>query len=183
MNHNIVVFAGNDCAPEKREFYFGLAKDLGRELASAGFTVVNGAGNGLMNAVSEGAYEAGGSVIGIGLSEESQTPPSPYIKDLTVIERLVPRQEKLISMGSAFVALPGGVGTMFEIFHILALKRTGELPPDLPLILLDGYYKSFEPIFKNMVADGFIDKNVFDMMVFIETPAEAVKYLKQGSRG
>ena len=93
MNKTIVVFAGNDCAPEKEHFYFSLAYDLGKNLAQAGFTLANGAGNGLMDQTLKGAFEAGGDTIGIGLDIENRK-HSPFAKKLKTFKDLKERQKQ-----------------------------------------------------------------------------------------
>src|SRR4051812_42450332 len=134
MGKNVVIFAGNDCIEKLRAYYYAVAYSTGKLLAESGLTVVTGAGGGLMNEALRGAHEAGGKTIGIGLNigERKQ---SDFAKDITLFDKLHPRQDKMIALGDAYVALPGGVGTLFEVLNIIALKRIAEMPAGKPLVL------------------------------------------------
>ena len=126
MNKNIVVFAGNGCRKDREEFYYSLSYETGKILAQSGFTVVTGGGPGLMNQALKGAYENSGKTIGVRLYQEGKV-QSPFVTKTFFYHDLKPRQAKLISLAGAFLALPGGVGTFYEIFEVLSLKRKGEI--------------------------------------------------------
>ncbi|MCR4328638.1 MAG: LOG family protein [Patescibacteria group bacterium] len=177
MNKKIVVFAGNICLKERESFYFDLAYRTGKALAQNGFVTITGAGPGLMDQALKGAQEAGGDTIGIGLDFEGRK-NSIYVNTLTLFDKLGPRQDKLIELGDAYMALPGGVGTLYEIFNILALKRINEMNADKPLILLGEYYDAFKEIFTKMVGDGFAGPSVHTLYAVAPSPEEAVAMLK-----
>lgn len=178
MDKKVAIFAGNHCIPEKQDYYFGIAHKLGGLLAAAGFAVVTGAGDGLMEAAARGAHEAGGQTIGIGLNLEGRS-QSPYVKEYQLFDALALRQNKIIEIADAFIALPGGIGTAYEIFNILALKRTKELPEQKPLVLLGEYYKPISDLLEHMVALGFADAGVQKLYVLTDSIEQAVNYIKQ----
>ncbi len=178
MIKNIAIFAGNGCKKEKEPEYFPLAHTMGELLAKNNFVTVTGAGAGLMEEALRGAFQAGGETIGVGLNFEGRK-RSQYLTSSTEFDTLAPRQDKLIQTGDAYIALPGGVGTFYEIFNILALKRLKEIPPEKPLILVGTYYEDFEHMLKKMAKEGFVEEKVFSLYDMAATPEEALVLLKQ----
>jgi len=175
---NIVVFAGNDCAKDKEKYYYSLAYKTGKLLAQNGFTVVSGGGPGLMNELMRGAYEAGGKTIAICL-EILGRKHTEFATEKTVYKDLNVRQTKLISYGDAFISLPGGVGTLYEISAILALKRKEEIESRKPFFLIDSYFQKFEPFLENMITEGFINESLRNYYKLVNTPEVAIDLLKK----
>ena len=173
----IAVFCGANYPQGKENFYSELAYETGKLLAENGFTVITGGGPALMNDCLRGAYEAGGETIGIAL-EISGRKQSTYAKERLTFKRLVPRQEKLIEMSDAFIALPGGIGTIHEIFDVLALKRAHEIPKDKFLILVGSYFKPISVLLHEVIREGFIDRSFLECLTFVANPKEAVRILK-----
>ncbi len=178
MNKKIVVFAGNECKKEKEKYYFPLAYQTGKLLAGAGFVIVSGGGPGLMDQVSRGAFEAKGETIGICIDLPGRI-QSKFLTSQMIFDKLIPRQEKLISLGDGFLALPGGIGTLFEIAEILALKRKKDIPPDCPMILIDGYYNKLEPFFEKMQQEGFTNYDFPSLYALVNSPEGAIEALNK----
>lgn len=177
MSKKVSIFAGTHCVKEKESYYFDLAYRTGKLLAERGFTVATGAGPGLMDQALKGAREAGGETIGVGLRIAGR-PQSKHITHSTVFDKLSPRQDRLIELGDVYIALPGGVGTLYEILNILALKRIKEVGADKPLILVDGYYGMLENIFQTMITEGFVDSAVHTLYQVVGTPEEAIEMIQ-----
>ncbi|MBI3619546.1 LOG family protein [Candidatus Roizmanbacteria bacterium] len=176
MKKKIAIFAGRDCREEKREYYFNRAYDLGARLAKANFTVITGAGPGLMHEALRGAQENDGDTIGIALDKDGKN-HSSNAKKLYKFFLLGPRQNKLISLSDAYVALPGGIGTLYEIGQVLALKGVGELAEDKPMIIIDDYYSGLRKLYDYMMSEGFISKRLYDMVSFVKAPQDCVDIL------
>jgi uncharacterized protein (TIGR00730 family) len=175
MNKRVAIFSGSEClVKEKNQYYFDLAYKTGKLLAEAGFTVITGAGPGLMDEALRGAKEAGGHTIGIVLNLPNRY-QSIHVEESTVFDKLGPRQDKMIEMADAYFALPGGIGTVYEIFNILALKRINEMPVEKPLILIDGYYQSAKDLIENIIQSGFVSDSIHSFYDITATPDEAVK--------
>ncbi len=174
----ISVFAGNDCIKEKQKYYFDLAYATGRLLAENKFITVTGAGAGLMEATAKGACEAGGETLGIGLDYGGRM-PCEYLKTTELFKNLGPRQEKLIQLSDAFIALPGGVGTFFEIYNILALKRLDEIAKNVPMILIGEYFNMLKETLAKMMGEGFLEGSGDSLYTIVDTPEEAVQILSQ----
>jgi len=178
MNKIISVFAGNDCNGSNATFYKSMAYDLGKKITEAGFTLATGAGDGLMEEASRGAYEAGGKVIGVGLNFENRK-LSKHVTEYEVFEKLSPRQDKLIAIGDAYIALPGGTGTFYEILNIIALKRLGEIKTNKPLVLVGEYFKPFIAMLTAMASEGFTTESVHSLYATTSSPDEAMEIVKQ----
>lgn len=176
MNKKIVIFAGNDCIKERESYYFDLAYRTGKLLAEKGFIVVSGGGPGLMNEVSRGAFQAGGHTIGICLEIAGRT-QSNFLKEKQVFYELRKRQEKLMSLADGFLALPGGIGTLYEITEVLALKRKHEISEEKPLVIVDGYYEEFQIMMDKMKKEGFTPDYLYTMYDRVETVDQGVEKL------
>jgi uncharacterized protein (TIGR00730 family) len=171
---NVVIFAASECAKEREEYYLSLAYETGKVLAQRGCCVITGGGPGLMHAANKGAFEAGGTSVGICLEEESRK-PSQYLTTHEKYDKLTTRQERLISFGDAFIALPGGIGTFSEIYEVLARKRKKEFKEHTPIILLGKkYYESMEAMHRIMKTEGFVRDVIDTLYTLVDTPSEAV---------
>lgn len=178
MHKKVVVFAGNECSKEKEKYYYPLAYETGKQLAESGFVTVTGGGPGLMNQVCKGAFEATGEVVGICLNLSGRK-QSEYLTRKESFDHLRPRQERLISLGDAFIAIPGGVGTCFEIFEILSLKRKKDIELTKPLILVDAYFRELNDLLQKMEKEEFVQLDVNTFYELVDTPTQAVSILKR----
>jgi uncharacterized protein (TIGR00730 family) len=175
---HVALFAGNNCYnSDKKEAYLNLAREMGKCLAEAQLTLITGAGDGLMEAAAQGASEAGGEVWGIGLNLENRK-QSPHLKTYETHDKLGPRQEKLIAQGEAYIALPGGIGTFHEIFHILALKRLKEIP-NRPLIMIGDYFLPLKTLLEEIITQGFVEPGLNSLYTFVSSPKEAVAAIQK----
>jgi uncharacterized protein (TIGR00730 family) len=114
---------------------YELGRDVGRALAEAGFTVVTGGGPGLMEAANRGALEAGGTSIGLGITLSDLEPPNRYTSASITFRYFFVRKVMLAKYAKAFVLLPGGLGTLDEMFETLNLIQTKKIAP-FPVILV-----------------------------------------------
>jgi len=119
---------------------FAMALEMGSLLAQAGFTIANGGYGGTMLAAAKGAAEAGGQVIGVTCSAFKSAKANEYVTREIVTDSLDKRLDKLIDLGHAYIALPGGTGTLLELAKVWELKNKGFLKADKPIILLGGFW-------------------------------------------
>src|SRR3972149_5707301 len=113
--------------------YYGLAREAGYHLAKAGFTVITGGGPGIMEAANRGAKEAGGRTIGCNTQLPNEQEPNPYLDLMVEFRYFFVRKMMLVKYSYAFVAFPGGYGTMDEIFEAATLIQTGKMK-DFPVV-------------------------------------------------
>jgi hypothetical protein len=140
MDKKTVSIFGTGRAKES-DAPFSLAYETGKLLARAGFAVANGGYGGTMLAAAKGAAEAGGEVIGVTCSAFKNSRANDYISREVVTASLDERLDKLIQLGSAYVVLPGGTGTLLELAKVWELKNKGFLKPERPIILLGEFWK------------------------------------------
>lgn len=151
---NITVYCGSNFGDNSH--FEEAAHDLGAWIARAGHTLVYGGSSvGLMGAVSRAAVEGGAPVIGVepeffieaGVAQHDLT-------ELIVVETMGERKSKMIELGDAFVAFPGGTGTLEEIAEVMSMVSLRQL--DAPCILynLNGYYDSLKALLNEMICKG-----------------------------
>ena len=136
---NTVTIFGTSRAVEGDSVY-SLALETGRLLAQAGFAIANGGYGGTMMAAAKGASEAGGEIIGITCSAFKAGANKYVIREI-VTNSLDERLDTLIELGQAYIALPGGTGTLLELAKVWELRNKGFLKPDKTIILVGEFWK------------------------------------------
>ena len=119
--------------------YYELAREVGRRIAKAGFTAMTGGGPGIMEAVNRGAKEAGGRSVGCNIKLPREQRPNPYLDHYMLFRFFFIRKIMLTKYSYAFVACPGGFGTLDEIFETVVLIQTKKIR-NFPIILLGTDY-------------------------------------------
>jgi len=168
----ITVFGGSRCGPDAPEYKEALK--LGRMLAEAGFDVASGGYAGVMEAISRGAHEAAGHVIGVTM-EQFKSAPNPYLKKIEPSADFYARLQTLILQSVAYVALRGGMGTLTEI-SLVWNKLTMNVLSPRPLILLgDSWTLALKGLREHMV----ISDRDMTFLSFAATAEEAIAILKE----
>jgi uncharacterized protein (TIGR00730 family) len=178
MKNRVVVFAGNSCLEKNEKKYYSVAYETGKLLAENKYVTVTGGGPGLMNETLKGSYENGGETISVQLQIKGTNHSKYYNKKFSFI-KLKNRQAKLFELADAFIALPGGIGTFYEVFEVLALKRKKEITSKAPLILIGKYFEKFREIINTMKSEGFIYFETDNLFNIVNTPSEAIMILKK----
>lgn len=181
---NITVYCGaatgND--PAFRE----AAAELGKWMAENGHTLVYGGGKaGMMGVVADGVLDNGGKVIGVtpGFFVDRDE-IHPDITELIVVNNLSERRSEMMKLGDAFIALPGGMGTLDEITEIFAnnrLHRFDTASGSKPAILLsvNGYYDTLMALLRNMMDKGYYRQNEYDSIIVADSVEDVVRELSQ----
>jgi uncharacterized protein (TIGR00730 family) len=156
--------------------YYALARQVGARLAGAGFTVMTGGGPGVMEAANRGAKEAGGRSIGCNIELPQEQKPNPYLDKWITFKHFYVRKVMLVKYSYAFVALPGGFGTLDEIFETAVLIQTGKIR-QFPLVIMGKDY--WQPLLDFMrdrlLKEGTIDPIDTERILVTDSPEEAVK--------
>jgi uncharacterized protein (TIGR00730 family) len=168
-----VTVYGSARMPESSPWY-GLAREIGGRLAQAGFAVVTGGGPGLMEAANRGAFEAGGRSIGLAITLRNQEQPNIYTTAHVTFKYFFVRKVMLVKYATAFVLMPGGLGTIDELFETLNLIQTGKIHR-FPIILVGSDYWGgmLEWMRARALAGGFMSKRDTELFL-IEDDAESV---------
>lgn len=166
---------------EGHEFYEDTRK-LGFDLSELGFTVLTGGGPGLMEAANRGAKEAGGLSLGCNIVLPFEQEPNPYLDKYVNIEYFFVRKELLRKYSSAFVVMPGGFGTLDELFETITLIQTGKSDPFPVVIVGKEYHERLIQHINNMAEDKTIDVSDLSLIHWTETVEEAVAHIKDYAR-
>ncbi len=162
----VAVFGSGGGSPEDLE----RARLLGAGLARAGFAVLNGGYSGTMEAVAAGARQAGGRAIGVTCAEFTfRSGPNSHLSEVIEAPTLFARLERLVREASAYVALPGGNGTLVEISLAWECLRKGILPPR-PLVAWRDPWRS---IFERLEEGPYLGVGA-DLFTWVEGVDEAV---------
>lgn len=133
----VSVFGSARITPDSP--WYGLAEQLGSRLAQAGLPVIAGGGPGIMEAANKGAYQSGGTSIGLNIKLPHETKNNHYQTHSLAFEYFYSRKATFFMHSAAYIALPGGFGTLDELFEVLTLVQTGKVPP-APVILIGRQY-------------------------------------------
>jgi len=157
--------------------YYALAREVGARLARAGFTVMTGGGPGLMEAANRGAREAGGRSIGCNIALPIEQRPNPYLDRWISFEHFFVRKVMLVKYSSAFVCLPGGFGTLDEMFEAATLIQCRKIGP-FPLILLgEAYWDRLREFVWDLRDEGAIATEEVGFARLLDSPQEAVQII------
>ena len=168
----ITVFGGSRCSSEAQEYKEAL--ELGRLLVEAGFGVCSGGYWGVMEAISRGAHEAGGHVLGFTMTQ-FKGEHNPYLKKIVPSKDFYSRLQGLIRQSMGYVAMRGGMGTMTEVSLVWNKLVTGVLPRR-PLILVgESWPRAIACLREHLV----ISDDDMSHLSFAATAAEAVALLNQ----
>ncbi|HEX4955221.1 MAG TPA: TIGR00730 family Rossman fold protein [Thermoanaerobaculia bacterium] len=155
--------------------YYQRAREIGAELARAGYAVMTGGGGGIMEAANRGARDAGGLSLGCNIALPREQKPNKYLDRFIQLDHFFVRKVMLVKYSYGFVVLPGGFGTLDEIFETLTLIQTGKIA-DFPLVLMGrSYWQRMLDFFdKTLVAQGTIDARDLELITVTDSPEEAV---------
>lgn len=179
---NIAVYCGSQHGIHKE--YENTARELGEWIAANGHGLVYGGSSiGLMGVVSATVMAGGGTAIGVeprffleaGVAQHDLT-------ELVVVETMSERKAKMIELADAFIALPGGVGTLEEIAEIMSRIKLGLTHSPCILLNVDGYYDELATMLDKMTEHGFLEQSERDAVMFARDVAEATRILKKFSR-
>ena len=173
--HSVAVYCAS--STKIKEVYYEAARQLGRGLGRRGITLINGAGNmGLMQASSDACLEAGGRVVGViptfmieqgwhhtGLTELIETPD------------MASRKQRINDMSDAAIVLPGGCGTLDELFEIVTLKQLGVYLKPIVILNVAGYYDDLLRHLQRTIEENFMRPEHAGIWRVATTAEEAIE--------
>lgn len=160
---------------------YQLGRSVGRLLAESGFSVVTGGGPGAMEAANRGAAEAKGKSVGLCIQLPKEQAANPYANIKINFRYFFIRKVMFVKYAVAYIILPGGFGTMDELFEALTLIQTSRIKP-FPVILLGkDYWKDLVSWIKKtmLIKHGMICPDDMDLFQCIDDPAAAVAAIKR----
>ena len=176
----IAVYCGSGSG--NNPLFIEAAKELGEWIGKSGHSLVYGGGeSGLMGEVSKAAKENGAYVTGVipsdvaFIAERSQ----PYCDELIRTRNMSERKEKMLEKSDAFVALPGGMGTLDEISEAITLTKIGVFDKKAFFFNRDGYYNPLKKMFEKMIESDFMKEEDIKKVFFAETVLQIEEFLKK----
>jgi uncharacterized protein (TIGR00730 family) len=161
--------------------YYALGQLVGHRLADIGFTVMTGGGPGLMEAANRGAREAGGRSVGCNIALPHEQEPNPYLDQWVTCRYFFVRKVLLFKYSYAFIALPGGVGTIDELFEAFTLIQSGKIQ-QFPMILMGtAYWRPLTDLLQRMAVDGAIGPHDLDLLLVTDDVEDAINHLERNA--
>jgi uncharacterized protein (TIGR00730 family) len=163
---------------------YGLAEQVGRAVATAGYAVITGGGPGLMEAANKGALEAGGVSVGLGIELPFETGLNQFV-DLGVNFRyFFARKTMFVKYARGFIVLPGGLGTLDELFEALTLVQTGKIT-SFPIVLMgvDHWSGLLDWLRATLVARGTMNEQDLAGVLVTDDVAAAVEFVVRADNG
>jgi uncharacterized protein (TIGR00730 family) len=155
------------------------AREAGQLLAKAGFTVMTGGGPGVMEAANRGAKDAGGYSVGCNILLPLEQEANRFLDRVVTFRYFFIRKVMLVKYSYGFIVLPGGFGTLDEVFETATLIQTKKIK-DFPVVLLGtAFWNEFIEFLKDpLLASGTIDSIDIDRLLVTDSPEEAVRYIR-----
>lgn len=175
---NIVTVYGSARFKEGH-IYYELARSMGKALAESGFTVMTGGGPGVMEAANRGAKEGSGVSLGCNIKLPFEQSMNPYVDKQVEFDYFFTRKVILRKNSIAYVLMPGGFGTMDEIFEVLTLIQTGKLPKRPVVCMGMDYWTGLRQFLREtMLKIGTISPKDLDLWYVTNDPSDGVSYIK-----
>ena len=176
---NAVSFFGSKRIKENHPYY-QLAYRTAKFLAKKGYSIITGAGPGIMEAANKGAYDAGGVSVGLNILIPEQQTPNPYVNYLLEFRYFFVRKVMFAKYSRAFVVFPGGYGTLDELFETLALIQTHRINP-FPIILVKRkYWQGLVEWFKKkLISEGILIEKDLLLFKIVDKKEEVLEGIKK----
>ncbi|MDI9549397.1 MAG: TIGR00730 family Rossman fold protein [Chloroflexota bacterium] len=169
----VTIFGSARFAPDHP--YCRMAQELGGCLARAGYAVMTGGGPGIMEAANRGAYEAGGLSIGCSINLDFEQGPNPYLSRYVEFDHFFVRKAMMVKYSCAFVVMPGGYGTLDEVFETLTLVQTGKIR-NFPVIAVGSafWHELQDFMQRSLIPEGAIRPEEMGLFTVTDSLQEAV---------
>jgi uncharacterized protein (TIGR00730 family) len=175
----ITIFGSARAHPTSQDYK--LSTQIAYGLSKKGFSILTGGGPGIMEAANKGAYEAGGKSIGCNIELPFEQRPNAYINRLVSFHYFFVRKVMFLRYASAVVILPGGLGTLDEMFETLTLIQTKKIEPILVILVDRNYWSGILIWMKQMLAKdrNYILESDLDIFQTVDTAEEVINSITQ----
>ncbi len=165
---------------DENHSYYRIVRELGQKLAQKGFTVLTGGGPGLMEAANRGAKDMNGVSIGCNITLPHEQKPNPYLDRWIQFRYFFVRKFMLAKYSYAFVAAPGGYGTLDEFYEIMTLIQTRKMKNFTVVLLGTEYWQPMLDFLKNTILKAnAIDSADIDLIIVNDSPEEIAKIIQE----
>lgn len=154
------------------------AEKIGAALVKIGFTVMTGGGPGIMEAANKGAFEAGGNSVGCNIILPFEQKPNPYLNKFINIPYFFLRKVILVKYSYAFVVMPGGIGTLDELFEALTLIQN-KIIQDFPIVIFDSvYHKELVEHIQLMAKNESISPHDMELLFVTDSVEDLITHIE-----
>jgi uncharacterized protein (TIGR00730 family) len=158
--------------------HYELARKMGAAIARLGFTVMTGGGPGIMEAANRGAKEVGGRSVGCSIQLPVEQKPNAYLDRCVTMHYFFVRKALLVKYSYAFVVMPGGAGTLDELFEALTLIQTGKIK-NFPIVIMGtSYWKELIDFINKMAEFGMINQTDVNLVYATDSVEEAIAHIR-----
>jgi hypothetical protein len=173
----VTVFGSARIGVDAREYQ--IAREIGAGIARLGFTVMTGGGPGLMEAANRGAKEIGGRSVGCNIKLPFEQRPNEYLDRCVTLNYFFVRKVLLVKYSYAFVVMPGGAGTLDELFEALTLIQTGKIQ-NFPIVIMStGYWRELVSLLEKMAKFGTISTEDLELVYVTDSVEEALEHIRR----
>ncbi len=174
VTKGVTIFGSARTGPDDPQYQ--AARETARLLAEQGFSIITGAGPGIMEAANRGAKEGGGHSVGCNIELPFEQGANPFVDTLVNFRYFFVRKTMFIKYSNAFIIFPGGFGTLDELFEALTLIQTGKIY-QFPVVLFGRHYWAglLRWITSRLVGEGKISPGDLDLLLLTDDPAEAAQ--------
>ncbi len=178
IGHAVSIFGGAREAPGGT--YYEKAREVARLLGNEGFGVITGGGPGIMEAANRGATEAGAPSIGMNIQLPFEQKPNTYATTSIAFKYFFIRKVMFVKYAMAYVILPGGFGTMDELFEALTLIQTKRIR-SFPVVLMGTEYWGglVDWMKTTLLREGKVSEGDLDLIQMIDEPDQVVKHIRK----
>lgn len=162
---------------KESELYYQQTYEIGKTIASLHFTTLTGGGGGLMEAANKGAFENGGRSVGCNIVLPFEQKPNPYLNIFFTFNYFFIRKFMLTNFSVAYVVVPGGFGTLDEMFGVITLIQTHVIQRRPVIIFNSHFYGELKQTIQKLHDDGVISTNDLTFIYYMDTQEELSKFL------
>jgi uncharacterized protein (TIGR00730 family) len=172
----VTVFGSARIKSDSR--YYELARKMGAAIAQLGFTVMTGGGGGIMEAANRGAKDVDGRSVGCNIELPHEQKPNAWLDRFVTLRYFFVRKTLLMKYSYAFVIMPGGAGTLDEMFEALTLIQTGKIKSFPVLIMGTDYWRDLLPFIHKMANAGMIAASDVDLVYATDSVEDAIAHIR-----
>lgn len=178
IQNGVSIFGSARVTPDQA--VYKQTEEVAAKLTEAGFSIISGGGPGLMEAANKGAKEANGESVGLHINLPFEQASNPYLTTRVNFNYFFVRKLMFVKYALAYVAMPGGFGTLDELFEALVLIQTRRIKR-FPIILFGSDYWGglIDWIKARLIGDGYANEADLELLTILDTPDEVAKYIKR----